>query len=188
MKIKFLLSALLFSVFFISCKDNESEKKDSSKSVEVKHDDVFKVTFKYKIKKDDNFCLYYTYDGTINFNDKQTIWMPVKGSDAEQTVTFLLPESIVPSYFRVDFGSGKNIEQSDVELKSFDMVYNGKSFKAENTDILNYFTPFEPYTKIAPNTSTLQRLKKDQEGGPILYPIEKLMGEINKISNGASPE
>lgn len=45
------------------------------------------------VKKDDNMHLYYTQDGSINFDEKQSVWMPV-GNESAQEVTFKLPKDV----------------------------------------------------------------------------------------------
>ena len=187
MKLNIITLALLI-LSFGSCKNDGKLNDPKSSSQQIKGDDVFRVKFNLTLKKDDNLCLYYTHDGSINFNDKETVWIPLKGNETAQDIVFELPESVIPSFIRIDFGSGKNLEQSDVALKVFEMSYNGKISKSNGAEILNYFVPFEPYTKVTPNTSVLQRLKKDQTAGPILYPKETQTAKINELTRGESPE
>ena len=110
--------------------------------------------------------------------------MPIKGSDKPQEVTFNLPENVIPTHLRVDFGFGKNVEQSDVDLKTFSIKYYDKKVEAKGTDILKYFYPFEAKTTIDAGTSVLKRAKKDQETGPILYPHILLTEKIKEITKG----
>lgn len=184
MKLRLLL-VLTVSLTFLSCKkDNEETiNKADSAATEVEVDkDLLKVSFNLIIKKDDNLHLYYTEDGSINFDEKQSIWLPVKGNDNSQKVTFNLPKDVYPTALRVDFGYGKNIEQSDVALLNFSMSFYDNKFESNGLDILNYFYPMKENTEVLPGTSTLRRLAKDQESGPILYPLETLTAELEKIS------
>ena len=68
------------------------------------------------------------------------------------------------------------------------MRFNDKVEEATGTDIFKYFTPFEPYTEIIPQSSTLRRKNKNQESGPILYPLEAQSEKINQVTGGLSPE
>ena len=184
---KYKLTLLLVTILALtSCKD---EKKSGSVKdtavVEANSDkSVFKVSFDLIIKKDDNLHLYYTEDETINFNEKMSIWMPVKGSENAQTVTFKLPEAASPTHIRVDFGFGKNESQSDVELKTFKMDYYGQQVVANGTSIFDYFYPNKDNTEIVSGTSILKRLKKDQESGPMLYPQIQLSKKIKEMTLG----
>lgn len=180
-------AALLFITLLsiISCKENKTEDKLNNESVAVEKDNsIFKVSFDLVIKKNDNMHIYYTQDGTINFDEKNSVWMPVTGNENSQTVTFKLPEDVLPTAIRVDFGFGKNIEQSDVELKSFRMDYYGKVVEAKGVSIFDYFYPNKENTEIIPGTSILKRLKKDQESGPILYPQIPLSEKIKEMTKG----
>ena len=114
--------------------------------------------------------------------------MPVKGSPNVQEVVFTLPDELIPSLIRIDFGHGKNENPSDVELKSFKMTYQDKKMAANELEIFNYFTPFEPFTVVEPNTTILKRGSKTQDVGPVLYPKELITDKINEITGGLSPE
>ena len=179
---------LLIALLSISCKKENNSEPAAPEVVEVR-DDIFTAAFDLIVEKDDNMHLYYTTDGTINFTEEQSIWFPVKGSADVQEVFFSLPEGVVPSLLRVDLGYGKNEAQSDVELKAFRMKFNGKVEEAKGTEIFKYFTPFEPYTEIVSQSSTiLKRKNKNQESGPILYPLEAQSEKINQVTGGLSPE
>lgn len=185
MKFRLTFLTLVAFIALTSCKDDkkEAEAKEAP-AVEVADDGSLKVSFDLIVKKDDNFHIFYTEDGTVNFNEKQSIWMPVKGSDNVQTVTFKLPEAASPTHLRVDFGFGKNEAQSDVELKTFKMNYFGQEVVTEGASILEYFYPNKDNTEISPGTATLKRLKKDQESGPMLYPQIKLSDKIKEMATG----
>ncbi len=183
-----ILTIILLTFLIFSCKNEKSTQTLQTSTQKVVGDDVFRVKFKFNLKLKDNFCLYFTNNNHSEYTEKNAIWMPVKGGDADQEITFLLPESLVPTFFRVDFGYDKNIAQSDIELKSFEMSYNGKSFKASGVEILDYFSPFELATINVPNTSILKRKNKDQVGGPILYPKLKLQEKIKEIASEESQD
>lgn len=186
MKLRTLIALTVF-LTFLSCKKEAEETVDKTDSTatEVEVDkDLLKVSFDLIIKKDDNLHLYYTEDGSINFDEKQSLWVPIKGSESAQKVTFKLPKDVYPTALRVDFGFGKNVEQSDVELKTFSMNYFDKKVEANGVEILNYFYPMKENTEVTPGTSTLKRLNKDQESGPILYPQILLSNKIKEMTQG----
>jgi hypothetical protein len=172
---------VLIAVTLFSCKDNKKETNAEVNADEPKKENFFKVTFDVVVKKDDNFHLYYTEDGSINFNEKQSVWVPVKGSEKEQEVVFNLPEDAAPSNLRVDLGYGVNKEQSDIVLNKFKMDYFGKSFEAKDSLIYNYFYENKDNTIIDKKTNTIKRLKVDQETAPSLYPHIPLAEEIAKM-------
>jgi hypothetical protein len=187
---KFKIATIIaLSLCLFSCKKEiDSQEKKSEEVTNIAKDDLFRVGFNLIVNKDDNMHLYYTIDGSINFEEENSVWMPVKGSDKPQDVVFVLPEGVIPSLVRIDLGFGKNEAQSDVDLKSFTLSYMGKSEVISGQEMFKYFTPFEGYTDIEPGTTILKRHKKDQASGPILYPQTALSDKINKVTSGASPE
>lgn len=183
MKFKFY-TIIFLTLSLISCKkevDNQSNL-DSVEDISKKTDEnLVKVTFNLLIKKDDNLHLYYTDDESINFDEQKSLWMPIKGNEQSQEVTFIFPEDVLPTHLRVDFGYGKNEEQSVIELNKFKVNYYNKSFEANGVEIFNYFYPNELNTTIIKNTSSLQRLNKSQETAPSLYPHIALTEQLEKL-------
>ncbi|WP_445453393.1 hypothetical protein [Flavobacterium sp. 25HG05S-40] len=186
---KFKIAVIIaLTLSLISCK-KEVEAKEPEKKVEKEvTDNLFRVGFNLIVKKDDNMHLYYTVDGSINFEEANSVWMPVKGNEQAQDVVFAIPDGIIPSKIRVDFGFGKNEAQSDVELQSFNLSYMGKDEAVKGQEIFKYFTPFEACTVVKPGTTILQRLKKDQAIGPILYPQLALPEIIKRVTSGGGSE
>jgi len=177
---KHILTILILSITFIGCKnDKKTEVKE-----EPKMDNFFKVSFDLIIKKDDNLHLYYTEDGTLNFNEKNSIWVAIKGSDNPQTVTFNLPPDVIPTHLRVDFGAGVNEAQSDVDIKSFTMNYFDKKVVANGLSFFDYFYINESNTKVEKGSTVLQRLDKKQSGGPMVYPQTLLTQKIQEMVKG----
>ena len=185
MKIRISVFALFTACFFLSsCKDKkDSEKKPATvENVTEQINKYFEVSFELVATQDDNMHLYYTEDGSINFNEEQSIWAPFKGSNDSQKVVFKLPEDAVPTDLRVDLGYGKNEKQQEIILKNFKMSYYGKSFQADGSDIFNYFYSNKDNTVLNVETATLKRVKVDQLAAPSLYPHTKLEEEIAKIT------
>lgn len=168
-------------LLLVSCKKNEPQKQYDEKETAVKIEENLKVSVEVIIHEDDNFHLYYTEDGTIEFDEERSIWASVSGSKNVQEITFTLPENVYPTNLRIDFGYGKNENQSDVTLQSFKIAYLDNIFEVENTDIFNYFYPNQDNTVVIPNTAILQRKDKSQNTAPIIYPLPQLTEELNKI-------
>ncbi|KIX20496.1 hypothetical protein SY27_11300 [Flavobacterium sp. 316] len=185
MKFK-IFTIIVITLLMLSCK-KELKTQNNDQTIEIK-DDFFRATFELTVLEDDNMHLYYSVDGTTNFDEKNSLWVPVKGSSDVQPVTFVFPEGVIPSLFRVDFGFGKNEKQSDVSIKDLKMSFMGLEEKIEGVAIMEYFTPNTDVTEVVPGTSILKRVKKDQEIGPILYPKAILSEKINKLTFGNSPE
>ena len=181
MKAKNLVVVFLTVLGVVSCKDDKKTEDAVTTPEAPKVEKGFSVGFGVIAKKDDNFHLYYTEDGSINFTEEKSLWYPLKGSDTEQEVSFVLPEDVIPTNFRVDLGYGVNKEQSDIVLRKFKMDYFGKSFEAKDSLIFNYFYPNKDNTILDKANATLKRIKQDQNTAPSLYPHTTLIEEINKL-------
>lgn len=184
MKAKRLLIVFLVVNFLFSCKDDKKSDDKSNTSEAPKSENNFKVSFNLIAKKNDNFHLYFTEDETINFNEKQSVWMPIVGNDKEQEVVFKLPLDAAPTHLRVDFGYGVNKQQTEIILKKFKMNYYDKSFEIKDSLIFNYFYPNKDNTILDNKNATLKRLKIDQQTGPSLYPHIPLTEQLKKMIKG----
>ncbi len=132
MKTKFIITCLILA--FISCKD---VKKEEEKAKEVKKPITFDVITDVVVKKDDDLIVYYK-DGTNEWFDEQhAIWVNVKGSDALQTITFSLPEGVLPNNLRFDFS--KNPLQEPVKISKIRISYLKNSFDVNENDITRFF-------------------------------------------------
>lgn len=178
MKTRIILSVLLIAVFFTGCKNEKSVD-----SLEVVNNDaaikIFQVTLDVTVKKNDDFCLFYTEDGTQNFTG-EPIWVGVKGSDSPQKVVFNLPEGTIPTEIRIDFGISK--EQDPMTINNYKMSYAGKNFEAPGTTFFKYFRPNIDCTQVDVQTGLITPVKKEGKYfGPSFYPEAPLAGEIAKL-------
>ena len=180
MKTKNILLALIFSALFVSCKNDKNENSQKENQEQTIVDKVFKVTLDVVVKKDDNFQIYYTDKSSSDFNEKESIWTEIKGSESPQKVVFELPKDYVPTLFRLDFGV--NDKQEDIKINSVQIDYFGKKFFSQGEGLANYFRP-ETSTKIDFKTGIIKAiLKNGKRLEPALYPHEKPLGdEITKL-------
>jgi len=159
-------------------------KEDNSTGVKISDiadkTDIFKVSVDAIVQKDDNFALYYTTDGSVNFNKEQLIWVPVKQKSGKQNIVFVLPAKIVPSQVRIDFGS----QPQEIVLKKVTMTYRGKALEIPGTLIFSYFRPDVKKTAFDATTGVIRGITVNgQNTSPSLYPkdgvqkkqIEKLL-------------
>jgi len=70
-----ILSGLLLSVFFTSCKDDKSEQTDA-----VIEEAPFTITVNAVVDKDSEFQIYYNEDGSENYPAEQYVNVVIKGS------------------------------------------------------------------------------------------------------------
>jgi len=173
---KYILA--IIALMFIACKDDKkTPEADTPK-------ETFNVSFDLILKKDDKLHLYFTQDNTLNFSEENSVWVDLKGSEKMQTITFKLPEGVVPTNLRVDFGIGVNEEQSDLELKTFSMEYYGKKVVAEGDKIFEFFYINESNTARIEGTTIIKKLDKKQAVGPMIYPHTLLTEKAKEIARG----
>lgn len=177
MKTKILAIVIVIVSVFTSCKE-ESTKPEA---VADKAANNFKVTVNVTVKEDDNFSLFYTEDGSTDFTTIQPIWVNVKGSSSPQDVVFTLPEDIIPTQIRLDFGINK--EQETILINNFSMAYLDKFFQAPGEQFYIYFDPDLSKTIFDKDKKTIDAVVKDGvRQFPSFYPNTKPLGdEITKL-------
>lgn len=132
---------------------------------------VFRVNVGAIIPLDDNFSLYYSTDGSIDFTKIAPIWKGVKGNANLQSVIFELPKGVKPTMLRIDLG--KNQEQQQMVLKHIKLSYAGKAVDIPGTYIFSYFRPDFSSTKADPMTGKISGIVKNGiPQTPSLYPKE----------------
>lgn len=180
MKTKFFIALVALTTFFTSCKNDKSVD-----SLEVVKPEVivqtFKVILEVVVKKDDDFSLYYTTDGTTDFTKIIPIWLGVKGNENIQKVVYSLPEKILPTQLRLDFGMKQ--DQEDIVLKSVTLDYFGKKRTFIGPELGNFFRADDSKCSFDPTTGLIKAIDKDGKRlFPSLYPQESQLGpEISKL-------
>ena len=160
----------LFAILLISCKNEKSA--EDLKVVESEFiDKSFKVAFEVVAQKEDDFALLYTLDGSINFYTIPAIWQHFKGSNDAQEVSFVIPESDIPTQLRIDLGLKQ--DQPNIKIKSFKLMYQDKTFEAKGADVFKYFRADENQCKVDIGTGeVIANVKDGKRLTPSLYPIE----------------
>lgn len=178
MKTRIVLSILSAIVFFTGCKNEKSvDSLEVVKSEEAVK--IFQVTLDVTVKKNDDFAIFYTEDGSINFTG-DPIWIGVKGSDTPQKVVFNLPENVIPTNLRIDFGISK--DQDIMTVNNYKMTYAGKTFETPGATFFKYFRPNEQCTQIDKEKGLVIPVKNEGKYfGPSFYPEVLLSEEISKL-------
>lgn len=179
MKFKSLFIALFLTVTAISCKDEAKKEENGSQNQEVVETsaNTFKVTLTIVAKSNDDFCLLYTEDGSLNFQDG--IWKAVKGSDSDQTIEFSLPENVFPTQLRMDLG--KN--QDEILLKTLKFEFNGKTREIKGFETGVFFRADASKCSYDATMGIIKPLVKDGKKEAIsLYPNEAVLkAELPKL-------
>lgn len=171
------LVVLFAALAIVSCKDEKAAQPEAAKPAEEQN---FKVVLDVVMKKDDALHIYYTEDGSINFTEENSVWAEVKGAETSQKVTFNLPEEVIPSQLRIDFGWAK--DQGEIVINSCEFKYYGKSWMVPGADFFKYFRPNEGNTIVNPANNSVKSLPNDGKVGPSAYPMETLAPELKKLT------
>jgi len=180
MKIRFAIAFALLLNVLTSCKDEKPADPNQNSATQEEVVDVFKVTVEATVKSDDVFSLFYTEDGSINF-EGNPIWIGVEGSEAVQQLTYNFPPDVYPTQLRLDFGNKPG--QQDIILKSISFEYKGNKRVIAGQEMGNFFRPDESKCTFDPVTGVLHGLEKDgKKQFPSLYPHETfLQPELEKL-------
>lgn len=182
MKTKIFIIATIFSLVLVSCKKDNQVKEGEENTPQIEKKEKFSVDLDVLVPKEDNFSVYYTEDGTINFTGEKAVWSGVKGQAESQKVVLDLPEEVIPTNIRIDFGINK--EQGDVVLEKFKLSFYGKTFEAKGSDFLKYFiTNDSVKTEIDQVKGTIKFVKNPKKFfTPFYYPQQAVLDEISKIT------
>lgn len=173
---KILSFLLVFAL--ISCKNDKTPDQENPKAeTQVTGNDFYTITLDLVAQKDDSFHVFYTEDGSVNFDENNSVWCEFKGSLNSQKLVFNLKKGIMPNQLRFDFGLNK--EQGEVKLNSVEVAYLDNKRTFSGPEIFKYFRPNESSTTIDVNTQTLKPIKPDDNTS--LYPLETLKPELEKM-------
>lgn len=180
MKTKSILVVLFSAVLFLSCKNDKTESTKDEASKEVA-ESGFKVTLNVIVKQDDDFSLFFTEDGSIDFKGTP-IWIGVKGSPNVQQVVYTLPSEVFPTELRLDFGMKEN--QEDIVLQSVVLEYKANKKEISGAALSNFFRADENKCTFDATTGVIKAIIKDGvRQHPSLYPQEaNLKPEIEKLA------
>jgi hypothetical protein len=173
---KKLLILFTVIVFAAGCK-NETPIDDLRVVTPEPVDQRIKVTLDVIVEKDDTFSLYYTNDGSINFGQIEPIWVAVKGSANVQQVVYELPNGLLNTQLRLDFGM--NPDQKDIIFKKIAITFGDKYFEATGPHIFDFFRPDVSKCTVDINKGAIiAKFKDGARQYPSLYPEELLARQI----------
>ncbi len=179
MKTKIFIIATLIGISLASCKGGKNEEKvDSSTESKIELPEIFFVELDAQVNRKDDFAVYYTEDGTNNFTGEQAVWRGIKGGTDFEKITMQLPEPILPTHIRLDFGMNK--EQGNVVVKNIKFTFKDQSLEIKGSEFFNYFIQNELFkTNVNPENGTLEILKQEKEFvTPYFYPRQELIDRI----------
>lgn len=166
MKTKLILVSL-FAIIISGCKNGQPGNK-------------FKVILDVVAKEEDDFCLFYTTDGTIEFTENATVWQHVKGKPEQQQVVISLPEGVDPTQLRIDVGF--NRKREDITLKGITFESNGKKKEIRGKELPLFFRADNSKCTFDGKTGIIKAIVVNgQKQVPSLYPQEVYLGPALKL-------
>lgn len=181
MKTKFILITVILALAFVSCK-NEAKGEAEQEATKENVKQNFSLEMDVISANKEDFSMFYTEDGTINFNADKVVWFGVKQDSTSQKIVFDVAEEIIPTDIRIDFGIVQ--ERGDVTLEKFKLSYYGKTFEAKGSDFFKYFIANEGVKADVDATKGTIRFQKiaDKPYTPSFYPQQTILDEIKKIT------
>lgn len=132
------------------------------------------------IKQTDSVNAYYTSSKSIDFSDKQSFWTKVIGSNKNQIISIVFPDSIRPKQVRLDFG--KNKKQQEIILNKFTFKYKKNDISFKGKEIFYVFREDQNNTTLDKSNGSVNRKFLNQISGPSLYPKgNKLYDCLNQL-------
>jgi hypothetical protein len=182
MKAKIFIVAVLLATFLTSCKNGENKETSGDQVEKLAVKENFNVEVDVIAQTQDDFTIYYSEDNTNVFSGGKAIWCGVKGGLTPEKVVFDLPEQIVPTNIRLDFGIKK--DHKDVIIQNIKLAFYDRVFNIKGSEFLNYFIVNDKIittVDVAKGTITLKvdPLKND---GTYYYPRQELLDQIAKMT------
>lgn len=178
MKTNFLFYTIILFSFF-SCKDsNVDVSTDATEEQDLSN--RLKITVSLTAKTDDNFCMLYTDDGTINFGEK-VVWTSIKGSENQQNLVFIFPKDEFPTLFRLDLGQSE--KQEDIILQEIKFEFQKNTRILKGAEIGPFFRADNTNCDFDYNTGQVKaKTVNGKKLNPILYPHETCQKvELSKL-------
>jgi hypothetical protein len=135
-KMKTKITLLLACLALFSCK----KEADPAAVAEAPKPKTFDIKVDLIIPSDDELIFYYK-DGTNEwFVEEKAVWAGVKGSANVQTVTFNLPEGVLPNDLRFDIGRNEFKNLKSLEIKKITLSYLDKNFDILQDQVNTFFS------------------------------------------------
>lgn len=175
---KIAVLLFLFSLAITGCKNEKSVDELPVVTPKVEESKV-QVVLDAIVKKDDSFQVFYTQDGSLNFEEKSSVRVNVKGNDASQKIIFDLPDDVAFTYLRID--TGENDKQDVIKVNNLLIKYYDKKLEAKGNECFQYFVPNEQMALDFPNSTLTPKPASGKPYDAILYPLETLGPALQKL-------
>ena len=173
----FILSGLLLSVLFTSCKEDKAVEAETT--VVKEETSPFTITVNAVVDKDAEFQIYYNEDGSENYPAEQYVNVAIKGSQEAQDLVFKLPNDVSPMNLRFDLGSTKDLKE--VKFNSVKIDFNGKNLSIPKEAIFRNFYPNMQVAFDTINATAKINVKEGELYDPIVGATPELKKQIETL-------
>lgn len=176
-----LLALTVVSLVSTSCKDEKKAGSPDDKKGPVKEN--FYVEITATASKKDDFAVYFTEDGTIDFKPEAALWRGF-AAGKEETLVYDFPVDAVPTHIRIDFGMNK--EQDSVTLSRLKIGYLDNALEIKGSQFFDFFIKDEQFkTAVDAAKGTTSFIKNGAEyKTPYYYPRQELIDKIKQMTSG----
>ncbi|OYQ33312.1 hypothetical protein CHU92_13045 [Flavobacterium cyanobacteriorum] len=176
-----LLALTAIGFLSISCKEEKKDENTENKKAPVKEN--FYVEITAQAAKKDDFAVYYTEDGTIEFKPEKALWRGI-AANKEETMVIDFPADIIPTHIRLDLGLNK--EQDSVTISKIKIGYLDNAIEIKGSQFFDYFVIDNQFkTTVDPSKATITFIKNGTEyKTPYYYPRQELVNKIKQITAG----
>lgn len=135
---------IILVLLTISCKgekqSNQEQKKEelNQPNQELIEKDFFTFSINAVFKKNDSIYFYYLTPEVDKITIKNSLQKNVEGSVEPQTISFNLPEEVLPT--RIFFRYGDNKEQK-IDVKNVKLSYGKNIINIPDSLFIQYFNP-----------------------------------------------
>jgi hypothetical protein len=172
----FILSGLLLSVLFTSCKGDKAVEADT---VVNEKTSPFTITVNAVVDKDSEFQIYYNEDGSESYPSEQYVNVAIKGSQEAQDLVFKLPNDVSPMNLRFDLGSTNELKE--VKFNFINIDFNGKNINLSKELIFRNFYPNTQVEFDTLNTVAKIKVKEGEVYDPIVGATSELKKQIESL-------
>ncbi len=174
---KKIIIVFILSIGFLQTSCKKGAETSEAKTTK----ENFSVEIVAQSSKKDDFAVYFTEDGTINFDSNKVLWHGVKAGVNEKIV-FDFPDEKLPTAIRLDFGMNK--EQDSVVISKIKIAYMAENFEFNGSDFFNFFIADKQFkVKTDAKNGTLTLYKNGASySTPYFYPRGELAEKIKAMT------
>lgn len=180
---KKLILLIIVNIFILqSCGEDKKPIKTENNESKATAESFTNNSLKFEINADfpesESPIIFWRTKDIEWFEEKNTVSGGTNGFDGNQTISFIIPNNIVPSDFRFDISS--NPQQKDIKVNFIKIEKENREFYVFGDELDKYFT-FNEFISYDKANKKLSFKSIDGNYDPFLNTTNKFLEEFNKI-------